>query len=118
MRRSGSAVLLLFCMIGAVAQQSSPNDQQLADQQHGQWIEMVMNSFSAIKPGTARKDLPHSVVSDGGLSFRTQGRFVYRHCRYIKVDIEFQAVDERSEFSPEDKVVKVSRPYLEYPFSD
>ena len=42
-----------------------------------------------------------------------QGRFVYRECGLIKIDVEFEVRNERG-FSRDDKVVKVSRPYLEY----
>jgi hypothetical protein len=47
--------------------------------------------------------------------------YTYRHCHYIKVDIDFQKRDvapDIQSFSQEDTVTKVSKPYLAYPVSD
>ena len=53
---------------------------------------------------------------EGGLSTRTWRRYAYRDCPYIKVDVEFEVVGEPiaglSE-SPKDKIIKISKPFLE-----
>jgi hypothetical protein len=63
------------------------------DQEHTQWIQKVMNSISTIKPGMTRKDLSRVFTTEGGLSTRSERRYVYKHCQNIKVDIQFSPVD-------------------------
>jgi hypothetical protein len=71
-----------------------------------------------------RKDLFSVFSEEGGLSTRTQRRYVYKHCPYVKVDVEFSAVNDVDENQdgltekPEDRIVKISRPYLEYSIMD
>jgi len=57
-------------------------------------------------------------TEEGGLSRRTQQKYAYRHCPYIKVDVEFSPLEDAQDKSPGDKIVKISRPYLEYSISD
>ncbi len=113
-------VLVTATVIGVLAQEveiDARPDLQI-DREHTQWVQQVMRSLSIIKPGLKRKDLLQIVTEDGGLSTRSQGRYVYKHCPYIKVDVQFSSVNEGTDQSPDDKIVKVSRPYLEYPISD
>jgi hypothetical protein len=114
------AILLTLTVVGVLAQDvdTGPRSKKQVDEKRTQWIQHVMRSISTIKPGMTRKDLSSILETDGGLSFRSQGRFVYRHCPYIKVDIEFSPADEDANWSPDDRIVKISRPYLEYPSSD
>jgi hypothetical protein len=88
------------------------------EQAHSRWVQHVLRSIGTIRPGMTRKDLAPMLVLDGGLQFPGHGRFVYAKCDFIKVDIDFAVTDEGSTFSPDDKVVKVSRPYLESPVTD
>jgi len=94
------------------------------DQEHTKWIDHVMRSVATIKPGMTRKDLFAVFTEEGGLSTRTRRRYVYKHCPYIKVDVEFSSVgdtdanpDAGTE-NPEDTIVKISQPYLEYSIMD
>jgi hypothetical protein len=89
-----------------------------ADEEHTQWIANLMQSIATIQPGMTRQDLFQVFTEEGGLSTRTRRTYVYKHCPYIKVDVEFSAVedsgvDATSPENPADKIVKVSRPYLE-----
>jgi hypothetical protein len=93
------------------------------DREHTKWIDHVMRSISTIKPGMTRKDIFTVFTEEGGLSTRTQRRYVYKHCPYIKVDVEFSHTDidagpDATTENPDDKIVKVSRPYLEYSIMD
>jgi len=121
MRRLGLAAALLGAMVVSVLAQEVEIDgrpEVKVDRVHTKWIEHVMREISTIRPGMTRRDLAPLLAEDGGMQFRKQGRYVYAHCPYIKVDLEFSVVDEDTNFSPDDKIVKVSRPYLEYPVSD
>ena len=119
-------VVMVATVAGAPAQESAIDAQSraLADQEHTKWIDHVMRSIATFKPGMARKELFSVLTEDGGLSTRTQGRYVYKHCPYIKVDVEFSPVDEigtgrdATSENPDDKIVKISRPYLEYSITD
>ena len=68
-----------------------------------------------------RKDLLKVFQEEGGLSTRTQRRYVYRGSLYIKVDVIFEAVgvpaDKFAE-SPKDKITKISKPFLEWSIID
>ena len=64
------------------------------------------------------KSLSGSFEEDGGLQFRTQVRSVFKDCPDIKIDVEFSAEDESAYGNRDDKVVNLSRPYLEYPAAD
>ena len=92
------------------------------DKQHTEWIDGVMRSIAKIKPGMTRKDLSKVFRTEGGLSTRIHRKYIYNHCPYIKVDVEFSAADESgvdpSVESPDDRIVGISRPYLEYTIAD
>ena len=86
---------------------------------------MVMEALKAadkLKPGIMRLEVENEFELDGGLAFQGQGRFTYRRCHYIKIDVEFEKTQESGAptvvFSPGDRVTKISRPYLAYPVSD
>jgi hypothetical protein len=128
MRRLGSLTLLLLGLVflNLYSQEPPESHSQLQiDSEHQKWIEHVMRSISSFKPGMTRKDLAKIFQADGGLSTRTRGRYVYRHCPYIKVDVDFSPAEDpgdagQEEFyeSPDDKIVKISRPYLDNPVAD
>lgn len=124
MRRiTWAALLAVFATIGVLGQDPGVNAQLgSGDEAHTRWIEDVIRSISTIKPGMTRKDLLQLFREDGGLSSRVNGRYVYRHCPNIKVDVQFSPVDEgyseRNDLHPDDKMIKISRPYLEYPIFD
>ncbi len=106
--------LLISAMSVAYGQQPSA-----IDKGHTRWILQVMRKIQTIKPGMTRGDLRKIFVEEGGLSARTQRKYVYKTCPYIKVDIEFSPSDnDRSTEKPEDTIVSVSRPYLEYSVMD
>ncbi|MGZ5262061.1 MAG: hypothetical protein ACXWC0_30985 [Burkholderiales bacterium] len=110
--------ILLSILLTGVQAQDVRTDQRAIDQEHTDWIEHVLRVVSHIKPGMTRQSLSRSFEGDVGLQSRSQGRYAYKHCHNIKIDIEFSRVDDGPDFSPDDKIVKVSRPYLEYPISD
>jgi hypothetical protein len=90
------------------------------DLEHTKWVDSVMRSILAVKPGTTRRRLLEVFMEEGGLSTRTQRTYVYRHCPYIKVDVQFAAVgnEDGSAEMPGDKIVTISRPYLDYSTMD
>jgi hypothetical protein len=122
MRQLGPLLLLLLVTGIAPAQKSIGPTQRGSeiDAGHKKWIDSVLRSILPIKPGGTRKDLLKVFTEEGGLSTRTQRTYVYRHCPYIKVDVQFAAVgnDDGSAEMREDRIVAISRPYLDYSTMD
>ena len=120
MRKISSILLLLLAAAIVSSAQKNINPAQRSsevDLEHTKWIDSVMSSILTIKPGATRKDLLRVFTEEGGLSTRTQRTYVYKRCPYIKVDVRFAPVgDEDNGFTemPEDKVITISRPYLQY----
>ena len=121
------SALIVMAIVGLPAQESAVNarDEARIDQDHTRWIDHVIRSIATIKPGMTRQNLLNIFGEEGGLSTRTQRKYVYKHCPSIKVDVEFSPVDtagdgktRQYEENPDDKIIKISRPYLEYSFSD
>ena len=82
-------------------------------------IEEALKAVSDLVPGRSRERVEQEFRLDGGLHFfHGPRRYTFRKCPLIKVDIEFKQFDGQQDELPTDPVVKVSRPYLEYPFSD
>jgi len=81
----------------------------------------ALNAAARLRAGMVRADVEKDFELDGGLSVQDKGTFTYRRCHYIKVDVEFRVHKNESApytFSPQDEVLKISKPYLAYPLSD
>jgi hypothetical protein len=121
MRRMIWALALVFLAANSVPAQKGEVNARPGlpmDEEHARWIQQVMHSIETIKPGMRRGEILLVFTEDGGLSTRSQQRYTYKHCPYIKVDVEFSPIDHGTKESPDDKIVKVSRPYLQYPIFD
>ena len=97
-----------------------PSASRAADE-HTEWIAKSLKEIESVKVGMTRLDLLRVFKEEGGLSNRTQRRYVYRDCSYIKVDVEFEPVGEpenKLSQSPRDKITKISRPFLEWSIVD
>ena len=81
---------------------------------HTQWVSNVLLLISTIKPGMTRTDLLRLFTTEGGLSSLTHETFVLRQCPTIQVDVEFSA----SSTEADDKITKVSKPYLDFFHAD
>jgi len=60
-------------------------------------------------------------TTEGGLSTRRHRTFVYKKRPYIKVDVDFLPAANESDWiteMPEDKIVKISQPYLQWSVAD
>jgi len=80
-----------------------------------------MEAVDAIKPGMTRGDLLTVFTEEGGISTRVHRTYVYRSCPYIKVDVDFAPVTNPNDWLTEmsdDKILKISRPYLQYRIMD
>ena len=98
--------------VHAQAQQESCNGCSL--------VEKALDAINQLGPGKSRNDLSAGFEPDGGLQTGEWGRYVYRKCPSIKIEVRFAGseVGRSAEMLPEDKIVSISRPYLELPFAD
>jgi hypothetical protein len=96
-----------------------PSSRSGADE-HTQWIVKSLKEIETVKIGMTRGELLKVFTEEGGLSTRTWRRYVYRECPYIKVDVEFEPVGDTKNpaQSPGDKIIKISKPFLEWSIVD
>jgi len=91
-----------------------------AEQQaHIAWVEGVLRHMLTIKPGMTRKQLLEVFTTEGGLSNRLHRTYVSIECPDFKVDVEFEAVgpsapDRNMGESDQDRITKISTPYLAF----
>jgi hypothetical protein len=115
MRRVGLVAVLLITTLGVLAQEAEIDRPDLKiDREHTQWIDHVMRSIATLKPGMTRRDLLRVLTTEGGIFTRKKQRYVYRHCPYLKVEVDFSPLDAAQEPNPDDRVVKITQPFLEY----
>lgn len=120
-------IFLLLVLLVTVTPSGS-NRSQVSD--HVQWVSKSLMEMNKIKVGMTRADLEKVFVVDGGIYNRTHRTYVYRECPYFKVDFQFERPDENSRPDPNspfpgspsgyptDKIVAISKPYVDYPFPD
>ncbi len=87
------------------------------DEEHTKWIDNALRSIQGIKVGETRVELLKVFTTEGGLSTTSRRTYVYRHCPRIKVDVRF-AASSRDQELPTDKIIEISRPYLEWSVMD
>ncbi len=79
--------------------------------------------FESVTNGMSRADVEGIFTLDGGLQSASPVRFLHPGCPHFKVNVEFDfkrdAADQnRAITSEDDKVVRVSKPYVARPFMD
>lgn len=93
------------------------------NQTHIAWVIEVLGHMESIRPGMSRRDLLAVFRTDGpnyaGMRFRRS--FVSRECSLFRVDVEFEAVGpsqegaERLAENENDRIAKISTPYVQFP---
>jgi hypothetical protein len=100
---------------------ASPAHDDRAAAERVEWVEKSLKEMQTVKVGMTRGDLLKVFTEEGGLSTRTQQTYVYRGCPYFKVDVGFEPVGDlrgKDFVSPGDKIVNISRPYLDWSVLD
>ena len=122
---SGAKILvpfiLLFTLISAAAPGSVNQRSSKGAMDQNRFIANALQEIQSVQPNMKRRDLAKVFTTEGGLSTRLSRVYVYKKCPYIKVKFDFQAAagtEKLSGDSPDDKIVRISQPYLEYPRSD
>jgi hypothetical protein len=82
-------------------------------------VQTALDELKKVKVGMTRAELLKVMTTEGGLSIRKRRQYVYPKCAYIKIDVEFETVgDAKLNEGPEDKIVKISKPFLELTIAD
>lgn len=86
-------------------------------------LEVVLRDFEGIRLGMTRSEVMARLQIDGGIHSASEMRFVHPLCGYCKVTVKFASIRDsqdqnRAIMAETDRVVAVSRPYLERPFAD
>ena len=98
-----------------------------SDEQHVQWVAESLKVMQSVKPGITRADLLRVFMTEGGISTPLHRTYVYRQCRYFKVDVDFDLVGRPARDSEgrvtlaesgADTVKTISRPYLQFSIGD
>ena len=119
--RKMSYVFLISILVLMCANAASALSQSEIKESHADWISTSLKKMQSVKIGMCREDLLKVFKEEGGISTRTWRRYVYRECPYIKVDVEFEpieAVEDKATEYPSDRIVKISKPFLEWTIID
>jgi hypothetical protein len=88
------------------------------------WVGRCLADFEAVKVGMTRSEIDSKFRMDGGLQALVSPiRYAHAACPYFKIDMEFDfkrnpADQNRPIKGKDDKVIRVSKPYIERPFVD
>jgi hypothetical protein len=84
-------------------------------------MSKALRECQKIKPGMTRAELEKVFTTEGGIWQAKHRIYVYRPCRYIKVEVDFNlSVPEQDVVKPlpTDTISKISRPYLQWTIID
>jgi hypothetical protein len=82
------------------------------------WVRDCYADIRAVKPGQTRGDLLKKFKQAGGLYNRRIASYMYTKCPYFKISVTFEPAGPGEKLSADDKIVKVSTPYLEDPLAE
>jgi hypothetical protein len=108
--------LLAVCVLATGLLDAQPQSCSLSD--HTRWVESSLSAIRAVKVGMTRADLQRLFTEEGGIATASQRTYVFRECPYIKVDVLFALTEQDGRERPIDRVVEISKPYLEWPHGD
>jgi hypothetical protein len=84
-------------------------------------VARAIDAVNKIKKDMLRSDVEKEFRLEGGLFSRNQTFYVYKNCPFIKIKVAFELDPSYKDFvtgSPKDRVLSVSKPYLEYSVTD
>lgn len=83
---------------------------------HVRWVETALKDMESIRSGMTREELLRVFTTEGGISSPSERRYVYKSCPLFKVQVEFQtrtSTGGQAIESPDDVIIKISKPFLE-----
>jgi hypothetical protein len=111
--------LVLFVLCGSAPGQQANQPSQI-DSSLTSKIDAVIKIVDALHPGMTRADVLKNFETEGGISARAWNHYVYKRCRYIKVDVTFVTAPGEDQFNEAatDTIATVSKPYLQFSITD
>jgi hypothetical protein len=85
------------------------------------WVAKCLKQIQTVQPGMKRKEMQKVLTTEGGLYSPSTGHYVSRECPYFKVDVEFKTGrerDGRAVAGPDDRIVRISQPYMQWQIID
>jgi hypothetical protein len=110
-------VLSLMVLAFAFARSSFSAPQAHEDDASNQWLFKNLQKIQTIKVGTTRKEVDKLFTTPGGAQAKNPLMLVYRKSPYIFVRVNYETSHDaqgRVQWSPDDKVVSISEPYLQH----
>jgi hypothetical protein len=110
------SVLILSACISPVP---GARADQSKDERGCPLLERALKDYQQVKSASTRSEVEKYFRQGGGLQFPAKMRYVYPKCDYLHVDVEFELARPAQILStPEDRVIGVSKLYVEYPAAD
>jgi hypothetical protein len=82
-------------------------------------VGQALTDSQQIKVGIARGEVERFFEREGGAQFPGSTKYVYKKCRYLHIDVEFETKGAPGQlFSSNDLVVKTSKLYVDFPAKD
>ncbi len=107
MHKAGLVVVVLLSIL-LPAQQPD----KCSTRDHSDWVLRSLTKIGGLRVGMNRADVKVLFQEEGGLSNRLTRTYVYRECPYLKVDVQFTPVGGGTAERDEDKIARISKPYL------
>jgi len=89
---------------------------QSREQRCDESIGVYLKEIETLRAGMTRADVERLFTREGGFrggTLQASGQFYYRKCPYLKITVEFEPGRRGSREQPQDKIVSISKPFLE-----
>ena len=116
-----SIVVVCVAVFGISLLHADPNPE--LDKDKLQLVQKCLTDFQTIKAGITRRQVESKFRLDGGFQSIVTVCYVHPTCQYFKIDVEFDVQHNPAEQGRVikgmgDKVIRVSKPYIEAPNID
>lgn len=115
--RTWISTLVGICIVASASWTTALQDAR-SESSNCAMVQQALSAAQQLKIGMTRREVEKYFERDGGLQFPDTTHHVYPRCNLIKLDVDYTSATADHPFSPDDKVAKVSKPFLAYPARD
>jgi len=115
---SARATISALCLFLAVYFVSSYRLSAAGENDHEKWVATSLREMQSARIGMKRSDLEKVFETEGGLATPSHRTYAYKHCQYFKVDVDFSHDPSAGGAIENDKIERISAPYLAWPTGD